>query len=63
MTVIENHCCCCAVPGYPCSAPYCELLRVAVHYCDVCGEECEGDVCEDCAAREKRRLSACTLDG
>lgn len=58
MTVIENRCRGCAVPGYPCTAPYCDFFRTVVHYCDVCGEECEGDVCEAC---EKRRLSLLLL--
>ena len=50
MRVIENRCCGCAAPGYPCSAPDCELLHVAVYYCDVCGCECEEDgLCEACA--------------
>ena len=50
MRVIENRCCGCVAPGYPCSAPDCELLHVAVYYCDVCGCECEEDgLCEACA--------------
>ncbi len=50
MRVIENHCRGCAAPGYPCVAPYCDFFCTVVYYCDVCGEECEGDVCEACGA-------------
>jgi hypothetical protein len=41
MLRIENHCCDCAVPGYPCRGSACPLTRVEVHYCDKCG--CELD--------------------
>ena len=49
MLVIEDHCCDCAVPGYPCLGVHCPARRVPVFYCDVCGAECDGDVCERCA--------------
>ena len=39
MTRIENHCCDCAVPGYPCRGRSCPRRRVEVHYCDRCGAE------------------------
>lgn len=39
MVRIENHCCDCAVPGYPCLGPSCPNRRVEVHYCDKCGDE------------------------
>lgn len=39
MIKIENRCCGCAVPGYPCLGVYCSLRNVEVHYCDKCGEE------------------------
>ena len=56
MVRIENHCCGCAVPGYPCIGNSCPNRRVEVHYCDKCGSEltekiCEADgkeLCEDC---------------
>lgn len=56
MLKIENHCCDCAVPAYPCSGDLCPLTKVAVHYCDRCGCEIDGDIydlddkelCEDC---------------
>lgn len=56
MVKIENRCCDCAVPGYPCRGDLCPLTKVPVHYCDKCGEELDGDIydvgveelCEDC---------------
>lgn len=41
MIKIENHCCGCAVPSYPCRGSLCPLRRVEVHYCDECGRELE----------------------
>lgn len=56
MRKIENHCCDCAVPGYPCRGSSCELRRVPVDYCDSdgCDNNAEyridgDDYCEDCA--------------
>lgn len=64
MKVIENHCCDCAVPGYPCRGDLCPLTRVEVYYCDVC--KCELDeaiydvdgeeLCEDCLKDLFRRI-------
>lgn len=58
MIRIENHCCGCAVPGYPCMGAKCPNRRVEVHYCDVCGAEIPEDegfedddgreLCESC---------------
>ena len=55
MKRIENHCCDCAVPGYPCRGDACPLHRVEVYYCDKCGCELEeiydvdgDDLCEEC---------------
>ena len=57
MVVIEDHCCDCAVPGYPCRGNSCSRRHVEVHYCDRCGFEIpereihkDGDkeYCEDC---------------
>ena len=39
MLKIENQCCDCAAPGYPCRGSVCPNRRVEVHYCDKCGEE------------------------
>ena len=36
---IENRCCDCAVPGYPCLGSLCSRRRVEVHYCDKCDEQ------------------------
>lgn len=58
MTRIENHCCDCAAPGYPCRGSACDLRRVEVIYCDRCGMEIdpekevhslgEDDLCGEC---------------
>ena len=56
MVRIENHCCNCAVPGYPCRGSACPETRVKVYYCDKCGEEIyddiyevdDQDLCEEC---------------
>lgn len=52
----ENHCCDCAVPGYPCIGNSCPYVNVPVYYCDHCDDdayaECdiEGEhYCKDCA--------------
>ena len=57
MVKIENHCCDCAVPGYPCRGSACSRRHVEVHYCDKCDSEIpDGDInevdgceyCDDC---------------
>lgn len=55
MVVIEDHCCDCAVPGYPCEGSSCPNRNVEVHYCDKCGYELDDiyevdgeELCEDC---------------
>ena len=62
MVKIENHCCNCATPGYPCQGALCPLTRVEVHYCDECGDELdeiydvEGkELCEYCLKDMFRR--------
>ena len=54
-TRIENHCCDCASPGYPCLGRSCPRRRVEVHYCDRCGEEIDRvhsaygqELCDEC---------------
>jgi hypothetical protein len=47
MVKIENHCCDCAVPNYPCRGSHCPLRRVEVHYCDRCGSEITDDEIHD----------------
>ena len=39
MIKIENDCCGCAVPGYPCLGDACPRRNTKVYYCDECGEE------------------------
>lgn len=55
MKRIENHCCDCAAPGYPCRGDLCPKTHVEVHYCDKCGEELDDiyevdgqELCEEC---------------
>ena len=56
MVKIENHCCDCAAPGYPCLGSACPNRNVEVYYCDECGEELDDDIydvdgeelCEEC---------------
>ena len=55
MKKIENHCCNCAVPGYPCRGSACPNRNVEVYYCDKCGRELEDiydvdgeELCEEC---------------
>ncbi len=62
MIRIENRCCDCAVPAYPCRGDYCPLTRVAVHYCDECDAELfeiyevdGAELCEDCLKDKFRR--------
>lgn len=59
---IENHCCECATPGYPCIGSLCPLTHVEVHYCDVCGDEIDEiydvediEMCEYCLKERFRR--------
>ena len=63
MVKIENQCCDCAVPNYPCRGALCPLTRVEVHYCDHCDTEIDEDIydvdgeelCEDCLKEMFRR--------
>ena len=62
MIKIENHCCDCAVPGYPCRGESCPLRRVKVRYCDHCGEELDEvyevddeELCEECLKDKFRK--------
>ena len=55
MKRIENHCCDCATPGYPCMGALCPLRNVEVYYCDHCKAELDEvheldgeELCEDC---------------
>lgn len=62
MRKIENHCCDCAVPAYPCLGKHCSLRNVEVIYCDECKEECEEvygvddeELCETCFLKKYRK--------
>ena len=68
MVRIENHCCDCAVPAYPCRGDLCPLTRVAVYYCDKCDPKCDTpleevyevdgeELCEDCLKDLFRRIT------
>lgn len=39
MVRYENHCCECAVPGYPCMGSSCPNVNVPVYYCDICNDD------------------------
>lgn len=63
MIRIENQCCDCAVPGYPCMGSSCPRRHVKIYECDNCGAELEQgelyeyddeELCIDCI---KERLS------
>lgn len=62
MKRIENHCCDCATPGYPCRGSACPRVRVEVYYCDKCGDELDevyevdgDDLCEECLKERFRK--------
>lgn len=64
MKRIENDCCDCATPAYPCRGESCPLRHVTHYYCDKCGEEMAHDeiymveneyLCEYCL-KEKFKL-------
>ena len=55
MIKYENHCCGCAVPGYPCIGNSCPYIDVPVAYCDICDSDIRAKYiikkeyyCEDC---------------
>ena len=39
MRKVENECCDCAVPAYPCMGDSCPKRNVVHYYCDECGVE------------------------
>ena len=47
MLKIEDRCCGCAAPGYPCLGNACPNRNVRVYYCDRCGKKITGEVYED----------------
>lgn len=60
MSRIENHCCNCAAPGYPCRGSLCPNRRVEVDDLDGCDEELE-DVDEE-VVMEMARLAEANLN-
>ena len=62
MLKIENHCCDCAVPGYPCRGDLCPLRKVRVHYCDKCDPNCENPLDEVYDVDDKELCEDCVLD-
>ncbi len=58
---IENHCCDCAVPGYPCLGEACSRRHVEVHYCDRCDPYCE-DPLEEVFEVDGLELCECCRD-
>lgn len=59
MVRIENDCCDCAVPGYPCKGDLCSLRHTKHIYCDGCGEDITD---EYYGYRGKEFCSDCILD-
>lgn len=62
MKKIENHCCDCAVDGYPCLGNACSLRHFEVYYCDRCKDEILDifdvygeELCEECLKDMFRR--------
>ena len=64
--VIENHCCDCASPGYPCMGDSCPRRHVEVYYCDECDphhetplekvyDDGEQELCEECLLEKYRK--------
>ena len=60
MLKVEDRCCGCDAPGYPCIGNSCPNRRVEVCYCDHCDAEIDfdgvysvdgEDLCEDCLKR------------
>ncbi len=67
MVRIENDCCGCASPGYPCRGESCSLRHVNHFYCDDCGDEVEEgelyefggeELCIDCIKNRLPQIKA-----
>lgn len=59
MIRVENDCCGCAVPAYPCLGDSCPLRHSRHLYCDKCGDEVDKlyiignkELCDECALEE-----------
>lgn len=62
MKRIENHCCDCAVPGYPCLGESCSRRHVEVFYCDECDPKCENPLEEVYDDGEQELCESCLLE-
>ena len=62
MKRIENHCCGCATPSYPCLGDACPERRVPVYYCDKCDPKCREPLDEVYEADGKDLCEFCLLD-
>lgn len=62
MVKIENHCCDCAVPGYPCRGNLCPLRKVRVTYCDKCDPNCENPLDDIFDVDDQELCEVCVLD-
>lgn len=58
----ENHCCGCAVPGYPCEGDSCSRRNVPVYYCDKCDPKCEDPLDEVYDDGEQELCECCLLE-
>lgn len=67
MLKYEDHCCSCAVPGYPCLGSSCPYVNVPVYYCDECDPGCDEplenvyeidgeELCYDCLLNKFKRV-------
>lgn len=63
MVMMENECCGCAVPSYPCIGDACPNRRVPHLYCDKCEEEVEdlyktedGELCAECVLKMFKKV-------
>lgn len=65
MMIINNECCGCAAPGYPCLGNRCPNRQVIRYYCDRCGREVAEEIelyawdgselCEECVFEIEER--------
>lgn len=63
MMKVENDCCDCEAPGYPCVGESCPLRHCKHYYCDKCGEETDElyyledeELCEDCVLNTLKKV-------
>ena len=70
MRKLENECCGCAVPAYPCLGEGCPRRYVPHYYCDKCGgefepealylyDEDEEELCMECLSSKFRTIKEC----